>query len=246
MVYQVKLNIFEGPLELLLYLVRKNEIEISDIPIATICQEYLEYLELMNTLNLDLAGEFLVLAATLAYIKSRMLLPTTEEEEIEEDLRYELAQHLLEYKKYKEAANVLIKQNILEKDEFIRSYISEDRSPSESEEITIEVNLFELIDALKGILKRVEEKRGLFEVSKEKISVTEKVAEILERLKRQKSISFDSLFDELTTREQVITTFLALLELLRQRMVRALQSTPFGPIQIVARIEGEYPQHFNA
>jgi segregation and condensation protein A len=241
MVYQVRLNIFEGPLELLLYLVRKNEIEISDIPLATICQQYLEYVELMNTLNLDLAGEFLVLAATLAHIKSRMLLPPTEEEELEEDLRYELAQHLMEYQRYKEAANTLIRQNILEKDEFIRSYISEDHAAPESEEFAIEVNLFELIDALKGILKRAEEKKGIFEVSKEKISVTEKVVEILERLKRQKSISFNSLFDQLTTREEIITTFLALLELLRQRMVRALQYEPFGPIQIVARVKGEIP-----
>jgi len=240
--YQVRLDLFEGPLELLLYLVRKNEIEISDISLANICQQYIEYLELMNTLNLDLAGEFLVLAATLAYIKSRRLLPPlTEEEELEEERRFELAQHLLEYQRYKEAANTLIRQNILEKDEFIRSYISEDHFALESEELNFEVNLFGLIDALKDILKRVEEKKGLFEVSKEKISVTEKVVEILERLKRQKSISFNSLFDELTTREQIITTFLALLELLRQRMVRALQSVPFGPIRIVSRVKGEIP-----
>lgn len=241
MVYKVRLDVFEGPLELLLYLVRKNEIEISDISIFNICQQYIEYLELMNTLNIDLVGEFLVLAATLAYIKSRRLLPASEEEELEEELRFDLAQHLKEYQKYKEAANTLIRQNILEKDEFIRSFISEDLPVQQSEDLNLEVNLFELIDALKGILKRVEDKKGLFEVSKEKISVTEKVVEILERLKTQKSVSFNSLFDELTTREQVITTFLALLELLRQRLVRALQSVPFGPIQIVSRIEDEIP-----
>jgi len=239
MIYQVRLDIFEGPLELLLYLVRKNEVEISDIPIATVCEQYIEYLELMNTLNLDLAGEFLVLAATLAYIKSKTLLPVKEEEVIEEDLRYELAQHLLEYQKFKEAANTLVRQNILEKDEFIRSYVSDDQPVAESDEFTIEVNLFELIDALKGVLKRVEEQKGIFEISKEKISVTEKVVEILERLKMQKSIAFNSLFDDLTTREEVITTFLALLELLRQRTVRALQSVPFGPIRIVRRVEDE-------
>ena len=233
------MDIFEGPLELLLYLVRKNEVEISDIPIATVCEQYIEYLELMNTLNLDLAGEFLVLAATLAYIKSKTLLPVKEEEVIEEDLRYELAQHLLEYQKFKEAANTLVRQNILEKDEFIRSYVSDDQPVAESDEFTIEVNLFELIDALKGVLKRVEEQKGIFEISKEKISVTEKVVEILERLKMQKSIAFNSLFDDLTTREEVITTFLALLELLRQRTVRALQSVPFGPIRIVRRVEDE-------
>ena len=239
MIYLVRLDIFEGPLELLLYLVRKNEVEISDIPIATVCEQYIEYLELMNTLNLDLAGEFLVLAATLAYIKSKTLLPVKEEEVIEEDLRYELAQHLLEYQKFKEAANTLVRQNILEKDEFIRSYVSDDQPVAESDEFTIEVNLFELIDALKGVLKRVEEQKGIFEISKEKISVTEKVVEILERLKMQKSIAFNSLFDDLTTREEVITTFLALLELLRQRTVRALQSVPFGPIRIVRRVEDE-------
>jgi segregation and condensation protein A len=166
-------------------------------------------------------------------------LPVKEEEVIEEDLRYELAQHLLEYQKFKEAANTLVRQNILEKDEFIRSYVSDDQPVAESDEFTIEVNLFELIDALKGVLKRVEEQKGIFEISKEKISVTEKVVEILERLKMQKSIAFNSLFDDLTTREEVITTFLALLELLRQRTVRALQSVPFGPIRIVRRVEDE-------
>ena len=241
MVYQVRLDIFEGPLELLLYLVRKNEIEISEIPIATVCHQYLEYLDLMNALNLDLAGEFLVLAATLAYIKSRTLLPATEEEEMEEELHFDLAQHLLEYKRYKEAANTLTRQTILEKDEFIRSYVTEDLSPLETDESDIEVNLFELLDALKGVLKRVEDKKGIFEVTKEKITVTEKVVEILGKLKQQKSISFASLFDELTTREEVIVTFLALLELLRQRMVRALQSTPFGPIRIVRRVDEEIP-----
>ena len=241
MVYQVRLDIFEGPLELLLYLVRKNEIEISEIPIATVCHQYLEYLDLMNALNLDLAGEFLVLAATLAYIKSRTLLPATEEEEMEEELHFDLAQHLLEYKRYKEAANTLTRQTILEKDEFIRSYVTEDLTPPETDESDIEVNLFELLDALKGVLKRVEDKKSIFEVTKEKITVTEKVVEILGKLKQQKSISFASLFDELTTREEVIVTFLALLELLRQRMVRALQSTPFGPIRIVRRVDEEIP-----
>ena len=241
MVYQVRLDIFEGPLELLLYLVRKNEIEISEIPIATVCQQYLEYLDLMNALNLDLAGEFLVLAATLAYIKSRTLLPATEEEEMEEELHFDLAQHLLEYKRYKEAANTLTRQTILEKDEFIRSYVTEDLTPPETDESDIEVNLFELLDALKGVLKRVEDKKSILEVTKEKITVTEKVVEILGKLKQQKSISFASLFDELTTREEVIVTFLALLELLRQRMVRALQSTPFGPIRIVRRVDEEIP-----
>jgi len=241
MVYQVRLDIFEGPLELLLYLVRKNEIEISEIPIATVCHQYLEYLDLMNALNLDFAGEFLVLAATLAYIKSRTLLPATEEEEMEEELHFDLAQHLLEYKRYKEAANTLTRQTILEKDEFIRSYVTEDFTPPETDESDIEVNLFELLDALKGVLKRVEDKKGIFEVTKEKITVTEKVVEILGKLKQQKSISFASLFDELTTREEVIATFLALLELLRQRMVRALQSTPFGPIRIVRRVDEEIP-----
>lgn len=241
MVYQVRLDIFEGPLELLLYLVRKNEIEISEIPIATVCHQYLEYLDLMNALNLDFAGEFLVLAATLAYIKSRTLLPATEEEEMEEELHFDLAQHLLEYKRYKEAANTLTRQTILEKDEFIRSYVTEDLTPPETDESDIEVNLFELLDALKGVLKRVEDKKSIFEVTKEKITVTEKVVEILGKLKQQKSISFASLFDELTTREEVIATFLALLELLRQRMVRALQSTPFGPIRIVRRVDEEIP-----
>jgi segregation and condensation protein A len=241
MVYQVRLDIFEGPLELLLYLVRKNEIEISEIPIATVCHQYLEYLDLMNALNLDFAGEFLVLAATLAYIKSRTLLPATEEEEMEEELHFDLAQHLLEYKRYKEAANTLTRQTILEKDEFIRSYVTEDLTPPETDESDIEVNLFELLDALKGVLKRVEDKKSIFEVTKEKITVTEKIVEILGKLKQQKSISFASLFDELTTREEVIATFLALLELLRQRMVRALQSTPFGPIRIVRRVDEEIP-----
>jgi segregation and condensation protein A len=177
-----------------------------------------------------------VLAATLAYIKSRTLLPVKDEVELEEDLKHELAQHLLEYQKYKEAASNLTRQKILEKDEFIRCYVSENQPGAEANESIIDANLFELIDALRAVLKRVDEQKSILEVSKEKISVTEKVVQILERLKKQKSITFNSLFDDLTTREEVITTFLALLELLREMTVRALQSVPFGPIMIVSRI----------
>lgn len=238
MQYRVKLDIFEGPLELLLFLVRKNEIEISEIPIKKLCDQFIEFLDLMTTLNLDLAGEFLVLAATLAYLKSKSLLPVKEDgNNVEDNLRFDLTQHLLEYKKFKEAANSLVKQNILEKDEFIRTYVCEEEVLKNGEESPFEVNLYELIDALRGVIKRIEENKSVMEVSKEKISLTEKLTEILEILKRLKSVSFSSLFDDLTRKEEVIVTFLAILELLRQQKIMALQNIPFGPISIVLRTE---------
>ncbi|MCX5895061.1 MAG: segregation/condensation protein A [Proteobacteria bacterium] len=232
MTYKVKLEIFEGPLDLLLYLIRKNEIDIYDIPIVTITQQYMEYLELMKALNLEIAGEFLVMAATLMHIKSRSLLPHQEEMENEEgpDPFEELRRQLIEYQKYKDVAQLLKEQKILEKDVFKRSFyeVSElqDGEPSFDE-----VNLFDLLNALKSVLKK-STGDTLMEVTAEQISVKDKITEILENLRSKRTMTFDSLFTGLSTRLEIISTFLALLELIKLQAVRVLQQAPFRTIHI--------------
>jgi len=183
--YQVQLPIFEGPLDLLLHLIKINEIDIYDIPIAVITAQYLEYLKFMRELNLDVAGEYLVMAATLAYIKSKMLLPSspeTAEEETGEDPRDELVQRLLDYQRFKQAAEKLGNKEILGRDVFARS-----GSEKKEENGEVEANLFDLIEALRGILKKVGTQDELLDFTKEKISLKDKMIEIIERLKAVES-----------------------------------------------------------
>ena len=237
MAYRVKLDIFEGPLDLLLYLIKKNEIDIYDIPIAIITEQYLQYLDLMKVLNLDIAGEFLVMASTLTKIKSRMLLPPSEQAEGEEegeDHRAELIEHLLEYQKYKEAAHQLGSRELLEKDIFVREQREEQLTEMDKESIVIEVNLFDLVDALRKIIERKNLSDRFMEVTVEKISVKDKLVEILKGLKEKQQIIFQSLFDELSTKYEIIVTFLAILELMRLRAVRVFQVHPYGEIRVIS------------
>jgi segregation and condensation protein A len=236
MAYKVKLDIFEGPLDLLLYLIKKNEIDIYDIPIAIITEQYLQYLDLMKVLNLDIAGEFLVMASTLTKIKSRMLLPPSEqaEEEEGEDPRAELIEHLLEYQKYKEAAHQLGSRELLEKDIFVREQREEQLTEMDKESIVIEVNLFDLVDALRKIIERKHLSDRFMEVTVEKILVKDKIVEILQGLKEKQQIIFQSLFDELSTKYEIIVTFLAILELMRLRAVRVFQVHPYGEIRVIS------------
>jgi segregation and condensation protein A len=228
-VYRVKLDIFEGPLDLLLYLIRKNEVDIYDIPIAEITRQYLDMLNLMRTLNLDIAGEFLVMAATLTHIKSRMLLPTPssgDDEEEEEDPRKELVNRLLEYERFKEAARLLDGHDVLERDVFTR------KPSEEGEEEELELSLFELIEALQRILKRSSQEL-IHEITLERMSIEEKITEILDRLRSSGGeIDFHGLFEENPTRERIIFTFLALLELMKMRLVKVFQGKTFHPIKI--------------
>jgi segregation and condensation protein A len=237
--YSIKLDIFEGPLDLLLYLIKKNEIDIYNIPVALITEQYLNYLKMIKSLNLDLAGEYLVMAATLIHIKSRMLLPEPEEpEEEEEDPRAELVRQLLEYKAFKEAAASLSSRPILERDVFTRkAFLPEEieKLPLGEEEL-IEVSIFELIEAFHRLVSRIDRKE-LLEIDLDRMSVTEIINEILERLSNEKNLTFEELLGEKKERWRIIYTFLALLELIKLKMVKAYQTAAFGVIRIFPAVE---------
>jgi len=226
--YTVKVDVFEGPLDLLLHLIKQNQLDIYDIPIALVTEQYLEYIRIMKALDLTIAGEFLVIAATLMYIKSRMLLPAPAEAEEEEeaDPRAELVQRLVEYKRFKEAAIHLSQQALLGVDVFIR--------PAQEIEVDtgeIEADLFHLIDALRALLER-EEVEDFHEVTLELVTLRERMRELYERLQGTKeAISFSALFTS-SSRVELIVTFLALLELVKSGMLRAYQREVFGPLWV--------------
>lgn len=230
--YTVRLDMFEGPLDLLLHLIHKNELDIFNIHIALITEQYLEYLRLMKVLNLDIAGEYLLMASTLLHIKSKMLLPTSSEEEEEEgeDPRAELIRRLLEYQKYKYAAAELERRPMLDRDVFIRLIPGDAEETAEEEKI--EVSLFELLDAFRQVLERAKPE-SFHEVILERLSVEEKVEEILFLLQREKrSMAFHLLFPEQASRRLIIVTFLAILELVKMKRVRIFQAVPFETIRI--------------
>ncbi|NOT24415.1 MAG: segregation/condensation protein A [Nitrospiraceae bacterium] len=231
--YQVRIQNFEGPLDLLLHLIRKSEINIYDIPIHLIAQQYLSYIEAMKDLNLTVAGEFLVMAATLLQIKSKMLLPADEtvaDEEEGSDPREELVRRLLEYKKFKEAARQLD-----EHERLWREIYSREQSPTvelESDETLLEdVSLFDLVDVLQGILDRNPGKK-LMDIVPDNLTVRERMSAILEMLEGRESVNFVELFEPSCHRLVVIVTFLALLELMRLRTARIFQAEHFGPILV--------------
>ncbi|HEX9273275.1 MAG TPA: segregation/condensation protein A [Candidatus Binatia bacterium] len=233
MTTRVQLEIFEGPLDLLLHLIKKNEVSITDIPIATITEQYLATLEVMQTFNLDVAGEFLVMAATLIHIKSRMLLPMADDEDDEEegvDPRQELVRRLLEYQRFKDAADQLERRELLTRDVFVRSVAPAEEIPAPGFR---EVSVFELLTALKRVLDRLP-KDIVHEVMLEKITMREKMTLLLDQLRTQGKILFESLFADVTTRMEVVVTFLAMLELVKVRAIRIFQEEATGPIQIEA------------
>lgn len=239
--YAIKLDIFEGPLDLLLYLIKKNEIDIYNIPIALITEQYLQYLKIIKSLNLDLAGEYLVMASTLVHIKSRMLLPVSDEptgEEEEEDPRAELVRQLLEHQAFKEAATALEMRPILERDVFTRSgQISVDTEKiQENDNELIEVNIFELIEAFHRLVSRID-KKELMEIDLEKLSITDIINEIMERLTREQSLTFEELLGEKRDRRRIVYTFLAILELIKMRMIKAYQTAAFGVIRVFPAVE---------
>jgi segregation and condensation protein A len=228
---RVQLDIFEGPLDLLLHLIKKNEVSITDIPIASITEQYLATLEMMQTLNLDVAGEFLVMAATLIHIKSRMLLPAGDDEADEDegvDPRDELARRLLEYQRFKEAADQLEQREILTRDVFVRTAAAGEEAPAPGFR---ELSVFELLTALRRVLEKLP-KDDVHEVTLEKITVREKMTLLLDRLRAGGKVLFESLFDEVTSRMEVVVTFLAMLELVKDRAIRIFQETAGGPILI--------------
>jgi segregation and condensation protein A len=231
--YTVRLDMFEGPLDLLLHLIKKNRIHITDIPIALITEQYLEYLKLMKVLNLDVAGDYLLMASTLLHIKSRMLLPAPaaeEGEEAEEDPRAELVRRLIEYQKYKEASVELGERPLLNRDVFTRIIPAEPKEPGE-EEIE-EVDLFDLLEAFRKALSRAKPET-MHEVTLDLVTVEEKIKEIHSLLLAEKrSMAFHLLFPEQATRRVIIVTFLAILELVKMKSVRIFQTGPFETIRI--------------
>ncbi|MDD4956508.1 MAG: segregation/condensation protein A [Candidatus Omnitrophica bacterium] len=242
MTYKVKLNIFEGPLDLLLFLIKKEKIDIYDIPISRITAQYIEYLELMKMLDLQIAGEFLVMAATLIHIKSKMLLPREEQEPEEEELadpREELVKRLLEYKKYKDAADKLAEMRERHKDIFVRRGAGEPETflSGDGEEY-FEASLFDLITAFQKVLTSVP-KETFHQVVRNKFTVSEKIHEIYHILAKTPRILFSSLFSNSCTREEVITVFLAILELMKMREVVAVQKSVFDDIEVIRNPEVE-------
>jgi len=239
--YAIKLDIFEGPLDLLLYLIKKNQIDIYNIPIALITRQYLDYLNLIKSLNLDLAGEYLVMASTLIHIKSRLLLPVPEEpspEELEDDPRSELVRQLLEHQAFKEAADLLTRRPILERDVFKRAAAlpEEKRSSGAEEEELVEASIFELIEAFHQIVSRLDQKE-LLEIDLEKLSLSNIINDVMERLTREKNLTFDELLGEKRERRRIVYTFLALLELIKLKMIKAYQTAAFGVIRIFPAVE---------
>ena len=238
--YAIKLDIFEGPLDLLLYLIKKNEIDIYNIPVALITEQYLQYLNIIKSLNLDLAGEYLVMAATLIHIKSKMLLPVPEEpsdEESEDDPRQELVKQLLEYQSFKEAAADLERRPLLERDVFKRTAPPEEiEKPETEDEELIEVSIFELIEAFHHLVSRID-KKDLLEIDLEKMSIADIINDVMERLTREKNLTFDELLGEKKSRRNIIYTFLAILELIKMKMIKAYQTSAFGVIRVFPAVE---------
>lgn len=237
MSYEIKLDIFEGPLDLLLHLIHRNEVNITDIPISLITEQYLEAIELMKSLNLDVAGEYLVMAAYLTQIKSQLLLPRGDEGEPDEqgqDPRDELVAHLIEYKRYKEAAQNLASVALLDFDVFTRED-SEEHSGIPYAVQPLEVGIVELVCAFRDLVERTN-RRDLLEIEPDRLSVKDKIREILDRLGRRDWITFGSLFDEEAGRANLLTTFLALLEIVKLQLVKVYQDRSFGPILIYRRV----------
>jgi len=235
MKYKVKLEIFEGPLDLLLYLIKKDEVDIYDIPIAKVTDQYLEYLEMMTMLDLDIAGEFIVMAATLMQIKSRMLLPPEEvpEEEMEEDdPRTELVKKLLEYKKFKEAADKLAVIEATTSQLYTRKSEERPLSAIEDENAFFEASIFDLLTAFSKILKEVP-RETFYKVVKEKFTVADKIHDIVHMLVNEPTIYFSKFFEAAESKMEIIVTFLAILELIRLKEIIIVQRESFGEIEIM-------------
>ena len=244
MSYKLSLDIFEGPLDLLLYLIKKNDLEIKDIPILQITEQYMQYIEMMKMLDLDFVGDFLVMAATLMQIKSKMLLPPdpSEVEAEELDPRDELMRRLLEYKQFKEIAEVLHGKEIERRDFFTRKIDEEqlDQLKEESREVYFEANLFDLITALSDALKKLPEDI-IHEIVKEEFTVERKIHDVLHALIDRPSIMINEFFAKSRSKIEVVVTFLAILELIRLKEVKIVQKKLFGEIEVLRNKENIDP-----
>ncbi len=234
--YKVKFEVFEGPLDLLLYLVKKEEVDIYEVNLTQLATQFIEYIDLMRMLDLEIAGEFLVMAATLMYIKSRELLPRdlqveTEGEDDGDDPRWELIRQLVEYKKFKDAAAQLQALELRQENTYPRQPGKLEFEPEEAPRRP-EVSLFDLLNAVSAVLKRVagrEEARDIFE---DRWTVSEKIERLMRLVTERGTLKFSELFEGVTSRSEVVVTFLALLELMRLKQLVAAQEKQFGEIQI--------------
>ena len=239
--YQCNLDIFEGPLDLLLHLIKEQKMDIYDIRIAEITKQYLSYLDLLSELNLEMVGEYLVLAAELAKIKSKTLLPIPETEEdvltaAGEDPRAELMRRLLEYQRYKEAAFELRQKEYDQQQLFSRT--GEVVLENSEEELLIEANVYDLLTAFQKVLKEKSFKKN-YEIKVTTLSVSDRISGLLEILNASESVTFDSLFTSLNTKQEVIVTFLAILELMRMQLIRSQQARQFDVIRIYTAVDRE-------
>lgn len=239
--YAVKLDAFEGPLDLLLHLIRVNEVDIADIPIATISNQYLDYLDLMRDLNIDVAAEYLLMAATLAWIKSRMLLPYDDQQDDDDgiDPRLELMERLLEYQRFKEAAGQLDERMRLGRDVFVLQSLRPDEIPDAEREI--KVGIFELVEAFKRVLLEPVHSGAAHELVIEPVTVREQMIRIMNLIDTQSSTEFYEIFKlsdgRLPTRQLIVATFLAILELTKMNALHVYQNiSDFGNPEGVIRI----------
>jgi segregation and condensation protein A len=239
--YPVRLAVFEGPLDLLLHLIKKNELSVYDIPVALVTQQYLDYLDLMQELNLDVAGEFLVMAATLIHIKSRLLLPRPDptQEDPDEDPREALMRQLLEHQRFKAAAELLHEKEIQRSAQWGRPDGRLSDVLGEAPEVEIEVDLFSLMTAFRQVLDRARQRPRVV-LPPEQISIESRIEQLLARLSETTACGFEDLFADVETRAGMIVTFLALLEMIRLKLIRVFQQGNFGPIRVYKRapVEG--------
>jgi segregation and condensation protein A len=233
--YKVKFEVFEGPLDLLLYLIKKEEVDIYEVNLTKLATQFIEYIDTMRLLDLEVAGEFLVMASTLMYIKSRELLPVEQQAQVEgeeegEDPRWELIRQLVAYKKFKDAAAQLHALEARQENIFPRvapklEFEAEGKPRQDA-------SIFDLVNAVNAILKRVAEKEQRRDIFEEQFSVSQKIEDLLHLIAEQPTVRFSTLFASATSRPEVICTFLAMLELIRLKQLVAQQSEPFGEIEI--------------
>jgi segregation and condensation protein A len=234
--YKVKFEVFEGPLDLLLYLIKKEEVDIYEVNLTKLAKQFIEYIDTMRLLDLEIAGEFLVMASTLMYIKSRELLPVEQQVEVEgeeegEDPRWELIRQLVEYKKFKDAAAQLQVLEVARENTFprlpIKPEFAEDRPAAK-----VEVSIFDLLNAVNTVLQRFTKRDDLRDIFDDKWTVSEKIEQVMKALTERGRVTFSELFAQAASRSEVVCTFLALLELIRMKQLVCLQPEPFAEIEI--------------
>ena len=233
--YTVRFEVFEGPLDLLLYLIKREEVDIYEVNLTRLATQFIEYIETMRMLDLEIAGEFLVMAATLMYIKSRELLPVDQQAQVEgedegEDPRWELIRQLVEYKKFKDAAEQL--QVLEARQENVFPRIAGELDFEAEPPARPEASIFDLVNAVNAVLKRFGQREDLRDIFEDKWTVSEKIEELMRVLRERPSVKFSELFAGVTSRSEVVVTFLALLELIRLKQLTAVQREPFGEIEI--------------